>query len=123
MYDQAPLLLQIPPARLFDEVLKLFMSGHGLVTFRMLSHYGLFGMLFPEAEEAMADAAWAEELIEQALTNTDKRIAEERPVTPAFLLAAFCGRRLNNARKSWSKRACRLFLPCKPPLSKWSLVS
>jgi poly(A) polymerase len=65
------------------------MSGHGLVTFRLLSHYGLFGMLFPEAEEAMADAAWAEELIEQALTNTDKRIAEERPVTPAFLLAAF----------------------------------
>jgi poly(A) polymerase len=46
-------------------------------------------MLFPKAEEAMADAAWAEELIEQALTNTDKRIAEERPVTPAFLLAAF----------------------------------
>ena len=89
MFDLAPLLLQIPPARLFDEVLKLFMSGHGLVTFRLLSHYNLFGMLFPEAEEAMADAAWAEELIEQALTNTDKRIAEDRPVTPAFLLAAF----------------------------------
>ncbi|WP_235041142.1 polynucleotide adenylyltransferase PcnB [Vreelandella profundi] len=89
MYEQASLLLQIPPARLFDEVLKLFMSGYGLVAFRLLSHYGLFGMLFPEAEEAMVDAAWAEELIEQALTNTDKRIAEERPVTPAFLLAAF----------------------------------
>ena len=89
MYDLAPLLLQIPPARLFDEVLKLFMAGHGLITFRLLSHYNLFGMLFPESEEAMADAAWAEELIEQALANTDKRIAEDRPVTPAFLLAAF----------------------------------
>ncbi|RUR41167.1 polynucleotide adenylyltransferase PcnB [Vreelandella populi] len=89
MYDLAPLLLQIPPARLFDEVLKMFMSGHGLATFRLLSHYGLFGMLFPEAEEAMADAAWAEKLIEFALANTDKRIAEDRPVTPAFLLAAF----------------------------------
>ncbi|BCA90560.1 polynucleotide adenylyltransferase PcnB [Vreelandella lionensis] len=89
MYDLAPLLLQIPPARLFDEVLKLFMAGHGLITFRLLSHYNLFGMLFPESEEAMADAAWAEELIEQALTNTDKRIADGRPVTPAFLLAAF----------------------------------
>lgn len=89
IYDLAPLLLQIPPARLFDEVLKLFMAGHGLMTFRMLSHYGLFGMLFPEAEEAMADAAWAESLIESALMNTDKRIANGRPVTPAFLLAAF----------------------------------
>jgi poly(A) polymerase len=89
IYELAPLLLQIPPARLFDEVLKLFMAGHGLMTFRLLSHYDLFGMLFPESEEAMADAAWAERLIEQALTNTDRRIAEGRPVTPAFLLAAF----------------------------------
>jgi poly(A) polymerase len=85
----APLLLQIPPARLFDEVLKLFMAGYGLMTFRMLSHYGLFGMLFPEAEEAMADDSRAEDLVEAALTNTDRRIADGRPVTPAFLLAAF----------------------------------
>ncbi len=89
MFDLAPLLLQIPPARLFDEALKLFMSGQGLLTFQLLSYYGLFGMLFPEAEEAMADAAWVEALIEQALINTDKRIAEDRPVTPAFLFAAF----------------------------------
>ncbi|WP_252108440.1 MULTISPECIES: polynucleotide adenylyltransferase PcnB [unclassified Halomonas] len=89
MYDLAPLLLQIPPARLFDEALKLFMSGQGLLTFQLLSHYGLFGMLFPEAEEAMADAAWVETLIEQALRNTDQRIANDRPVTPAFLFAAF----------------------------------
>ncbi len=89
IYELAPLLLQIPPARLFDEVLKLFMAGHGLMTFRMLSHYGLFGMLFPEAEEAMADAAWVEDMVEAALTNTDRRIADGRPVTPAFLLAAF----------------------------------
>ncbi|MWJ27818.1 polynucleotide adenylyltransferase PcnB [Halomonas sediminis] len=89
IHELAPLLLQIPPARLFDEVLKLFMAGHGLATFRLLSHYGLFAMLFPEAEEAMVDLPWAEPLIEQALQNTDKRIAENRPVTPAFLLAAF----------------------------------
>lgn len=89
IYEQAPLLLQIPPARLFDEVLKLFMTGKGLLTFQLLSHYGLFGMLFPEAEEAMVDAAWAERMIEAALINTDKRIAEGRPVTPTFLLAAF----------------------------------
>ncbi|MFC2993138.1 polynucleotide adenylyltransferase PcnB [Halomonas tibetensis] len=86
--DLAPLLLQIPPARLFDEILKLFMGGHGLETFRLLRQYGLFEMLFPEAAEAMDELPWAEPLVEAALASTDRRIAEERPVTPAFLFAA-----------------------------------
>ncbi|WP_163559915.1 polynucleotide adenylyltransferase PcnB [Halomonas sp. NO4] len=84
----APLLLQIPPARLFDEILKLFMAGHGVATFRLLRHYGLFAMLFPETEEVMAELPWAEPLIEAALASTDRRVEEERPVTPAFLFAA-----------------------------------
>ncbi|AMD02451.1 polynucleotide adenylyltransferase PcnB [Halomonas chromatireducens] len=88
IHEQAHLLLQIPPARLFDEILKLFMAGHGVETFRMLRHYGLFPMLFPETEEAMATLPWTEGLIEAALASTDKRIREERPVTPAFLFAA-----------------------------------
>lgn len=86
--EHASLLLQIPPARLFDEILKLFMGGHGLDTFRLLRHYDLFAMLFPEADEAMAELPWAERLVELALESTDRRIAEERPVTPAFLFAA-----------------------------------
>ncbi|WP_043531632.1 polynucleotide adenylyltransferase PcnB [Litchfieldella xinjiangensis] len=86
--DMAPLLLQIPPARLFDEALKLFLAGHAVDTFHALREYGLFAMLFPEADEAMAQLPWAEPLIEQALANTDARIREERPVTPAFLFAA-----------------------------------
>lgn len=86
--EHASLLLQIPPARLFDEILKLFMTGHGVDTFRLLRHYGLFAMLFPEADEAMGELSWAEALIELALESTDRRIREERPVTPAFLFAA-----------------------------------
>ncbi|MCH4564307.1 MULTISPECIES: polynucleotide adenylyltransferase PcnB [Halomonas] len=86
--EHAELLLQIPPARLFDEILKLFMAGHGVDTFQLLRHYGLFAMLFPEADEAMAELPWAERLVELALESTDRRIAEERPVTPAFLFAA-----------------------------------
>ncbi|PMR67754.1 polynucleotide adenylyltransferase PcnB [Halomonas heilongjiangensis] len=86
--EHASLLLQIPPARLFDEILKLFMGGHGLDTFHLLRHYDLFAMLFPEADEAMAELPWAERLVELALESTDRRIAEERPVTPAFLFAA-----------------------------------
>ncbi|WP_027965827.1 polynucleotide adenylyltransferase PcnB [Halomonas halocynthiae] len=88
LHELAPLLLQIPPARLFDECLKLFMNGHGLATFRLLRHYGLFAMLFPAADEAMAELPWAEAVIEKALASTDQRIQQERPVTPAFLFAA-----------------------------------
>lgn len=86
--ELAPLLLQIPPARLFDEMLKMFMAGHGVETFRLLRHYGLFAMLFPETDESLAEQPWAEPLIEHALASTDRRIQEERPVTPAFLFAA-----------------------------------
>ncbi|SDM47274.1 poly(A) polymerase [Franzmannia pantelleriensis] len=86
--ELAPLLLQIPPARLFDEVLKLMLAGQALATFRLLREYGLFAMLFPEADESIAELPWAEPLIERALANTDARIQEGRPVTPAFLFAA-----------------------------------
>ncbi|CAM3490971.1 polynucleotide adenylyltransferase PcnB [Halomonas lysinitropha] len=88
IHDAAPLLLQIPPARLFDEILKLFMAGQGVATFHLLRDYGLFAMLFPEADEAMEEQPWAERLVELALESTDRRIAEDRPVTPAFLFAA-----------------------------------
>ncbi|MBS9405200.1 polynucleotide adenylyltransferase PcnB [Halomonas sp. TRM85114] len=86
--EQAPLLLQIPPARLFDEILKLFMTGHGVASFHLLCDFGLFAMLFPEADEAMNELPWTERLVELALESTDRRIREERPVTPAFLFAA-----------------------------------
>ena len=49
------LLADIPPARLFDEVLKLLMNGHALVTFHLLRQYQLFGILFPATEEALAN--------------------------------------------------------------------
>ncbi|WFF40916.1 polynucleotide adenylyltransferase PcnB [Salinicola endophyticus] len=86
--ELAPLLLQIPPARLFEEVLKLFLSGHAVQSFRCLRELGLYAMLFPESDEALAELPWAESLVEQALANTDARLAEDRPVTPAFLFAA-----------------------------------
>ncbi|WP_129138247.1 polynucleotide adenylyltransferase PcnB [Modicisalibacter coralii] len=86
--ELAPLLLQIPPARLFEEVLKLFMSGQAVATYHLLRDYGLFAMLFPEADETLDELDWAEPLIIQALANTDDRVRRERPVTPAFLFGA-----------------------------------
>jgi poly(A) polymerase len=81
------LLQDIPAARLFEEVLKLFMMGHGEATLDALIEYELFGWLFPSARRSMDDTK-AEKLIRLALASTDKRIAIDKPVTPAFVYAA-----------------------------------
>jgi poly(A) polymerase len=92
--EMASLLDDVPPARLFDEFLKMFQSGHALQSYRCLRELGLFHHLFPDTgywlddPENNADA----QLIEQALENTDKRIAEDKSVTPMFLFGAFLWR-------------------------------
>ncbi len=83
----APLLTHIPSARLFDEVLKLFSAGHGEATYNLLLDYGLLEPLFPETARAI-EAGESDELIRQALRNTDARIAQGKSVTPYFLFAA-----------------------------------
>lgn len=88
--ELAPLLQHIPAARLFEEVLKLFLSGCAVQTFEALRHYGLFGHLFPLTEEVLAQESqgFPRTFVVQALANTDARIQENKPVTPAFLFAA-----------------------------------
>ncbi len=83
-------LADIPPARLFEEVLKLFMEGYARKTFDLLRMYGVFEHLFPETHACLDDhdAEVARRMVERALENTDARIAEGKPVTPAFLFSA-----------------------------------
>jgi len=85
-----PLLSEAPPARLFDESLKLFMSGHGLASFKALERYGLLQHVFPATAKVLAgeQAGAFRKLVERTLANTDARVREDKPVTPAFLFAA-----------------------------------
>jgi poly(A) polymerase len=85
----AHLLDGVPPARLFDECLKLFLSGFGAKSFALLQKYGLFEHLFPLAAAAFAlpPYAYAREMLERGLTNTDARVLADKPVTPTFLFA------------------------------------
>ncbi|NWO08020.1 MAG: polynucleotide adenylyltransferase PcnB [Alteromonadaceae bacterium] len=85
--ELAAMLTLIPPARLFDEVLKLLSAGHGEATYKLLREYNLLAPLFPETEAALA-AGESDELILQALRNTDARIARGKSVTPYFMFAA-----------------------------------
>jgi poly(A) polymerase len=88
----APLLDAVPSARLFDEFLKVFETGHALESFRRLQYHGLFEHLFPATGAWLAadDAAGRRRaFIEQALANTDSRVAAGLPVTPMFLFGVF----------------------------------
>lgn len=87
MEEFALLLESIPPARLFDEVLKLLLSGAATKTYALLREFGVVSYLFPQtAKYAKEQGGYA--LLDHALENTDLRLAEEKPVTPGFLFAA-----------------------------------
>lgn len=91
IHEMGYLLEDVPPARLFDETLKLFHTGHAVESFRLLRQYGLLKYLFPALEQAIAGGSYpyALEFVQQALANTDLRIQQDKSVTPAFLFAAF----------------------------------
>ncbi len=78
--DTAERLEAIPSARLFDEFLKLFLSGYGEAAWLRLRETPLARSLFPSCNPAS-------ELVVEAMRNTDERIAEDMPVTPGFLIA------------------------------------
>ena len=83
-------LTDIPAARLFDEVLKLFLTGHALKTYELLKQYKLFTYLFLQTGELIDEGDdYTDRFIHQALINTDERISMDKPVTPAFLFAVF----------------------------------
>ena len=87
----AHLLKKIAPARLFDEALKLLQSGHAVKSYKQLQRLDLFEPLFPQVK-TLLDADNhdypLETLINNALRNTDRRLAQRKSVTPAFLFAA-----------------------------------
>jgi poly(A) polymerase len=89
MKHRAGDLQQVSPPRLFDETLKLFMSGNGLATFELLLEHKLFEHIVPQLTPMLNDQQGTPlKLVRQALTNTDKRIRSSQRVTPAFIYAA-----------------------------------
>lgn len=83
-----PLLLGVAPARLFEEMLKLFHAGNAVATYEILCEHRLFEVLFPRAAAVLGTEPDKTSLLALALANSDRRIADNKPVTPAFLFAA-----------------------------------
>ncbi len=81
------LLSEIPPARLFDEVIKLFHSGSAVNCFHELNNFQLLKILFPITFDALNHDESFSLLIHNALENTDTRIKSGKSVNPAFIFA------------------------------------
>ncbi len=82
----ADLLQDVPPSRLFDEMLKLFLSGHAIESVNALRaqhlHHGLLPMLDVVLEQPLG-----EKFVMLALKNTDDRILAGKSANPSFLFA------------------------------------
>lgn len=83
----ADLLSHVPSARLFDEMLKLLLSGHSVECLRQLRAEGLHHGLLPLLDVVLDEPDGAR-FVELALTNTDRRITEDKPISPGFLFAS-----------------------------------
>lgn len=105
----AHLLQDIAPARLFDEVLKLLQSGHGVESLRLLREYNLLQQVLPLTNDALNDEnSLAEPLVIQGLKNTDRRINQRKSVTPAFLFATLLWHPLQRRMAEISEQNSRM---------------
>jgi poly(A) polymerase len=82
----APLLSNVPPSRLFDEMLKLLMSGNAVATLTSLRSEGLHHGMLPLLD-IILEQPMGQRFTELALGDTDQRVRDGKPVSPAFLFA------------------------------------
>ncbi|MBA3537068.1 MAG: polynucleotide adenylyltransferase PcnB [Tatlockia sp.] len=83
----SPLIRHVSSSRLFDEITKLFQCGEAESVQRLLVEHGLFAQLFEQTSSLLTSQYPVNALICIALENTDMRIRDNKPVTPAFLFA------------------------------------
>ncbi len=93
------LLQNVPPARLFDEMMKLLLSGHAVETVKRLRKDGLHHGLLPLLD-VILEQPLGERFVMLALKNTDLRIRAEKGVSPAFLFATLLWHEVLAAWKS-----------------------
>jgi len=99
----AELLEQVPPPRLFDEMLKLLLSGHASACVRQLRAEGLHKGVLPLLD-VILEQPLGERFVTLALAQTDTRVQEEKSISPAFLFAALLWHEVLAAWKAREKR-------------------
>jgi poly(A) polymerase len=101
--ELADALHDVPPSRLFDEMLKLFLSGHAMDSAAALRRHGLHHGLLPLLDVVLEQPMGAR-FVNLALRNTDQRVLEDKPVSPAFLFATLLWHEVLVAWKKYEAR-------------------
>lgn len=97
-----PLLQQVPQSRLFDEMLKLLQTGHALASIAQLQKLGLATGIYPLLDVVVERAS--QPFVQAALADTDRRVAEGKPVAPSFLLACVLW---HDVKTGWEQRVAQ----------------
>jgi poly(A) polymerase len=82
----APLIENVPPARVFDEMEKLLLSGHAVESLKSLRRHGLHHGMLPLLD-VILEQPLGQRFIERSLASTDDRVRAGKPVSPGFLFA------------------------------------
>jgi len=98
--DMAPLIENVPASRLFDEMLKLLLSGHAVECIRRLRDEGLHHGLLPLLDVILGDTQGGR-FVWGALAATDERVRSGKTVSPGFLFATLLW---NEVLASWERR-------------------
>jgi len=88
--EMAALLDNVPASRTFDEMIKLLQTGHALASIEELRKQGLHRGVFPVLDVALEEAHrhdGREKFVQLALSDTDRRVGQGKPVAPSFMLA------------------------------------
>ncbi len=102
--EMVALLDNVPPSRTFDEMIKLLQTGHALASVVELKKQGLHRGVFPVLDVALDEAMahdGREKFVRLALSDTDARVAADKPVAPSFMLAAMLW---HDVQDGWKKR-------------------
>ena len=99
LVESAKLLADVPQSRLFDEMLKLLQTGHAVATIAQLRALGLATGIYPLLDVVVERAD--QPFVKAALQDTDRRVAEGKPVAASFLLACVLW---NDVRQGWQQR-------------------
>ena len=101
--EMAALLDNVPASRTFDEMIKLLQTGHALASIEQLRKQGLHRGVFPVLDVALDEAHrhdGREKFVQLALADTDRRVGEDKPVAPSFMLACMLW---HDVQSGWQK--------------------
>lgn len=105
--DMAPLMENVPVARVFDEMLKLLFSGHAVECVKRLRDEGLHHGLLPLLD-VILEQPMGEKFVMLALSSTDERVRQGKTTSPGFLFATLLW---NEVLANWEARKSRGELP------------